>query len=154
MYICAHVVYYICTCMYRYTMYFYGSKYMQCSLVPRPLPVFLGRTGKRESLGGKIMCGQLCNHFVQQGIEPYTNCKNRVSSAICVVFHSLWVYQNIWRYYKWYLYSDRSIGREFSLSLIWVQNSSIQFRTLCTLLTVMLISFWLDPWSDKQNQIK
>ena len=99
---------------------------------------------KWESLGGEITCGQLHvrNHFVQQGIESYTIRKNRVSSAICVVFHRYGFITR--RQYKRYLYSDWLIWLWIQLTSHW--SSKFKCQTFCTLLTVMLINIFCFGW--------
>lgn len=38
--------------------------------------------GKWEGLGGEIMCGQLRNHFAQQGVELYMNNTEKTSKGV------------------------------------------------------------------------
>ena len=49
--------------------------YVQLYIMTSLIPTF---SEKRESLGGEITCSQLCNQFVQQGIEPY----NKTSKGV------------------------------------------------------------------------
>ena len=72
--------------------------------------------------------------------------KNRVSSQICIIFHR-------YGFTRIFGGSTSSIttlidrfSREFSLPLIEVQSSSIQFGTICTLLTVTLIKLFRFGW--------
>ena len=106
---------------------------------------------KRESLGGEITCGHcpIRNCFVQQGIEPYIN---KVSSPICIVFH---------RYRFTRIFGGTTSGitalMVVNSAYLSFQISSIQFRTFCTFLTVMLIKIFVLVgsliWQAKLDQI-
>lgn len=82
---------------------------------------------KRESLEGEITCGQLCNCFVQQGEEPYANLNKRVSSPTCVVFHCYGFTRIFGGTTSGITTLTDRFDCEFTLPLIEVQSSSIQF---------------------------
>ena len=120
------------------------DRHMQIRETGVPSHFSMMHAEKREGLGDKITCGLLCNRFVQQGIEPYTNRKNKSEQpnhryGFTRILGG--TTSGITALIDWF-------GHEFSLSLTGVQNSIIHVSNYLYVVDSYAhknFSFWLDP---------